>query len=187
MNLRHHILGIAALLAASAILLGLPLVSADVRRDTPAPLANWLPDVHTQDVLLLFAGFPGCQGACPTTLRQLATLKSHADQRNDTRRLGVVFLNLHLDTGRAGATAYAQSFHPAFIGVAASDASAPQLQRLIAQTGSNTLSDLLRHRANVYLYHPVDGQWTLARVFPTLPDAAALLDDLAAEPAETRP
>ena len=187
MNLRHHILGVSALLAAGAILFGLPLVSADVQRDTPAPLTAWLPDASGQNTLLLFAGFPGCQGACPTTLRQLATLKSRADEQFDSSRLSVVFLNLHLDTGRAGATAYAQSFHPAFAGIAASDTSAPELQRLIAQTGSNALSDLLRHRTNVYLYRPIDGQWTLARVFLTLPDAATLLDDLAPVPAETYP
>lgn len=176
-NARQHVAGCASLAAAMGLLVGLPLVSADTRANVAAPLEDRLPVSDGTDVLAVFAGFPGCQGACPTALRQLASVQDDANERFGRDRLAVVFINLHLDTGGAGAKAYAQSFHPDFRGVTATSAERGELKSLLAQAGNRDIRALTRHSANVYVYTRQDAGWRLTRVYPSLPSAHRLLND----------
>lgn len=179
MTAREHTIGTLCLTAAAALLTLLPWVAADTRGQTAAPLQSELTAVGDADLLLFFAGFPGCQGACPLAMQQLAAVQRQADSRFGQGRIAVAFLNLHFDTGPAGTRAYAQSFHPDFIGVSAGASDQPQLRKLIAQTGSSDIRALTRHKANVYVYQNTTEGWTLSEVYTRLPSPEAVVGQLA--------
>ncbi|MEO1576863.1 MAG: SCO family protein [Pseudomonadota bacterium] len=177
-NARHHLVGLASLCAAAGFLVGLPLVAADTRASVRAPFQDQLVLAPAARTMLMFAGFPGCQGVCPTALKQLAAVQDLANRELGDGQLAVVFVNLHLDTGDAGAAAYARSFHPDFYGLTATSSDRAEINSLLAQTGSRNLAELGRHRGNVYHYHRTATGWTLARVYPSLPSRASLISDV---------
>ncbi len=170
-NAVHHLAGAVLLSLAAGFLVGLPLVSADVRTDVALPLEQRL-DIDPQaEALLLFAGFPGCQGACPAALHQLANIQDETNRTLGSGRLNVIFVNLHLDTGDPAAQRYARAFHPQFLGVTATSDERGELHRLLAQSGNTNVTALSRHPANVYLYRRAPAGWSLTRVFATAPSA----------------
>lgn len=177
-NARHHLVGLASLCAAAGFLVGLPLVAADTRASVRAPFQEKLDLAPGARSLLMFAGFPGCQGICPTALQQLATVQDTANRELGHGELAVVFVNLHLDTGDAGATAYARSFHPDFTGLSATSADRLALKTLLSQGGSRNVADLARHRGNVYHYRRTATGWMLVRVYSSLPSRASLMNDV---------
>lgn len=174
-NPGHHFLGLASLCAAAGFLVGLPLVAVDTRASSRAAYENRPTLAPDADALLLFAGFPGCQGACPVALAQLAGAQDMANEEFGHGKLAVVFVNLHLDIGDAGATAYARSFHPDFHGRTAGASAGLPLNNLLAQQGGRSVADLSRHRGNVYQYERNGRSWALARVYPTVPSRETLL------------
>lgn len=179
MTARHHITGFALVLSALATLALIPLVSADVRAHVPLPFDAALESRQDHEVMLLFAGFPGCAGVCPTTMSQLAATKREADKRFGAQFLSVAFVNLHFDATDAASARYATAFHPDFIGLSTPAALGGKLKRALGQSGSTNVVDLQRHRGNVYLYTRSETQWRMKKVFSQLPLPIQLAEQLA--------
>lgn len=176
---RQHLTGFALVISAITTLALIPLVSADVRAHVPLPYKAAREAGQDHHVMLLFAGFPGCTGVCPTTMGQLAATKREVDQRYGAQFLSVAFVNLHFDATDAASTRYATAFHPDFIGFSTPSALGGELKRALGQTGSSNIADLQHHRGNVYLYTRHEQEWQMKKVFSHLPSPAQLAEQLA--------
>lgn len=162
-----------------ALLVSIPLVNAEIRTTVVLPFGSALLPQENEHALLLFAGYPGCAGVCPTTMNQLAAAKRSLEQNAGPTHLALAFVNLHFDATDQATQRYATSFHPDFLAFSTPSALGGELKNALAQAGSRNAADLQRHRGNVYLFTRNVGQWQLEKVFARLPAPAVLAADIA--------
>jgi len=170
-----HVLGCALLVAAFGLLAVGAVVPSTSLGNVPLPLDQTLVASKDNQVLVLFAGYPGCSEVCPTAMRKLAVAHQGTTQ---AAAIGVTFVNLQLDASDSDSLAYAQSFAPEFKGYSLKSAQQQEMYAALAIDGSNDVRELERHRGYVYVFARRIGGWQLEKVYARLPAPQALARQL---------
>ena len=160
-----HIGGALFFIATLSSISLLPGITRDVHAHVPLPFAEGALSDASHDVLVVFAGFPGCNDVCPTTLAYL----DRADRELDDTRVGFAFLNVLIDTPTQVSDAYAKSFNPTFVGyTVARDERADVYRRMGLKTDERP-ELIAEHKASLFIYTRSGADWALRRVLTTPP------------------
>lgn len=174
MRTASHIKGISLLVASVASIALLPVLTRDVRGDVELPFSNEVFAPSGEEVLVVFAGFPGCSDTCPTTLTALDRVYRSVD----SERLGVAFVNVLLHTPQQVSADYAASFNENFIGYSVADEQRAELYSRMGLMAGERIEDVASHKASIFVYQRLDERWMLASVYQKQPDHDTLVAHL---------
>lgn len=170
----HHLLGCTLLAGVIVTASALPLLVGEVDATVSLPFGGEAEMEAGKDVLVVFAGFPGCSDICPTTLSYL----SRVHEKVDDPRLAVAFLNILFDTPEQESRDYARAFNPDFIAYSPDISAQQALYQQMGLLGSTERSEVANHSGNTFVYQRSGGQWLLQRVYAVLPQEAGMASDI---------
>jgi cytochrome oxidase Cu insertion factor (SCO1/SenC/PrrC family) len=119
-------------------------------------------DYPTSHVIVFF-GFPTCNGACPMTLGYLAKLTQQWNSEQGEMPQ-VLFINIDKDSTQYASMEYAKAYNQHFIGHMPSDEEFAQYK---SDFGLNIhkLKNDITHMARSYLLKKEQGEWTIKKAY----------------------
>ncbi|MEL6302075.1 MAG: SCO family protein [Pseudomonadota bacterium] len=153
---RHHAVGVAMLLLTAGSLALIPLLPAKSETTLDLP---FLSDIDA-DVVIVFAGFPGCNTSCPTALRAMATVYEQSSSPNTQ----LVFINIERDARDDLTTQYARAYHQSFAGVTLTRSTASLFARELGLRSFDSTRAALAHSNNIFVLRRESDGWHIAEV-----------------------
>ena len=172
MRVNAHITGVLLMVAAVSSIGLIPALTRDVGGSVELPFSDIEVPAQDKDVLVVFAGFPGCGNTCPTTLMFL----DRAYREVNDERLGVAFLNVLLHTPSEVSRDYARGFNDEFIGYSVTPERKTALYTQMGLMADGSIESVSDHKANIFIYGREDSRWLLKSVYQKTPSH----DDLVA-------
>lgn len=123
-----------------------------------------LPDYdYPTPYVIVFFGFPTCNGACPMTLGYLAKLTQEWDRAHGEMPQ-VLFINIDKDSTQYASMEYAKAYDQHFIGHMPSE---KEFIRYKSDFGLNIhkLKNDITHMARSYLVKQEQGAWTIKKAY----------------------
>jgi cytochrome oxidase Cu insertion factor (SCO1/SenC/PrrC family) len=160
-----HICGALFFVATLSSITLLPGITRDVHAHVPLPFAGAAMNDAEHDVLVVFAGFPGCNDVCPTTLAYL----DRAHRKLGDTRVGIAFLNVLIETPPQVSDAYAKSFNSAFFGYTVAPEERAAVYRQMGLQADERPERVAEHKASLFIYTRKGAGWALRRVLTTPP------------------
>lgn len=153
---RHHVVGVTMMLLTAGSLALIPLLPAKSESTIDLP---FLSGIDSQ-VVIAFAGFPGCSTSCPTALRAMAT----AYEQSLTPDVQLVFINVERHARNDLTTQYARAYHESFSGVTLTQSTASLFARELGLRSFGSTEAALAHSNNIYVLRRERDGWHIAEI-----------------------
>jgi cytochrome oxidase Cu insertion factor (SCO1/SenC/PrrC family) len=171
MSWHQHFAGSLLLFGALGVMLLLPFLPAR----SAATLGLDALDQFEEDIVVAFAGYPGCSTVCPTTLATMARARDQLQQPD----IGLAFINIDRYARPAQSVAYAQAFHADFRAITVADTSAQSLMSELGLTTFDDTSSQPAHPGYLFVLTRTASDWRIAELYRRLPNDQTLTRDLA--------
>ncbi|MEL7312327.1 MAG: SCO family protein [Pseudomonadota bacterium] len=150
--------------AVGALLLFATLGSLAVLPNLPATASGSIEleflDGRDAEVVVAYAGFPGCSTSCPTALAAMASAFGQAADSD----VDLVFINVERDARETLTQQYARAFDPRIEGITLTRHTSQQfMNQLGLQTYESTRS-ALAHSNHIYVFRHRDGVWRISDI-----------------------
>ncbi|MDO6459633.1 SCO family protein [Granulosicoccaceae sp. 1_MG-2023] len=169
----QHAAGLVLLALVPVFLLILPLLPA---RSAPSAITLPFLENRSEAHVLAYLGYPGCTDICPTSLRLLSQARKSVLQEAPGTDLGLLFVNVQLDTPEAVTQAYARAHDPAFSGYSLRAEDRKALYSTLSARGYANGENPASHTGYIYLFSRKGEDWFLERVFLEPPARQALAE-----------
>ncbi len=153
---RHHAVGVVMLLLTAGSLALIPLLPAKSETTLDLPFLSGI----DADIVIAFAGFPGCSTSCPTALRAMAT----AYEQSPEPVAQLVFINVERHARNDLTTQYARAYHESFVGVTLTQSTASLFARELGLRSFDSTKAALAHSNNIYVLRRESDGWHIAEV-----------------------
>ena len=175
---KKHLLGTALLALAPVFFLLLPLLPAN---SASAPVELPFLAGRGEDHILAYLGYPGCADICPMSLKRLSDTRNQLIKAGSKADVGLLFVNVQLDTPDEVTLAYARAHDPAFTGYSLRAEDRKALYLALSARGYAEGDNPASHTGFVYWFRRDGSDWYLNRVYMELPDQKELASAVAGD------
>lgn len=175
---RQHLLGLVLLALVPGYFLVLPLLPST---SAAPPVELPFLEGRSEDHILAYFGYPGCSDICPMSLRRLSSTRKHLIEQGHTAEVGILFVNVQLDTPDEVTLAYAKAHDPAFTGYSLRGKDRKALYNALSAKGYADGDDPASHTGFIYWFNREGQDWYLNRIFLELPGKGELASVVAGE------
>ena len=173
-SIRQNVLGFCLLLIALLTLGALPFLPARGASGLNLPFL----DAADRDVVVAFAGYPGCSTVCPTSLALMADAHRRLEVPQG-RKPELLFINVQRDSRHDSTMAYARAFHQDFRGHTVTSRDADVIYRSLALASyADDDASAGAHSGFIYIFVRDTAGWRIEHVYRSLPGAARLSERL---------
>ncbi len=172
-GIQQHVLGSLLLIVALSVLGLVPLLPARGASGLDAPFLN---DAQ-RDIVVAFAGFPGCGTVCPTSLALMANAYRGLELPQN-RRPELLFINIQRDFDQDATDIYARAFHPDFGSHAVTSGDANTIYQSLSLTSYADVTSSTAHSGYIYIFVRDSFGWRIEDVYRTTPSERHLRDRL---------
>ena len=175
---RQHLFGLFLLALVPGYFLILPLLpSTTAAPPVELPFLEGRSEYH----ILAYLGYPGCTDICPMSLRRLSATRQALIDEGHTAEVGIMFVNVQLDTPDEVTLAYAKAHDPAFAGYSLHGEDRRALYSALSAKGYADGDDPASQTGFVYWFNRRGQDWYLNRIFLELPGKGELVSLVAGE------
>lgn len=140
------------------------------RSEHPVQLA--LVDETDAELLVAYAGFPGCSTSCPVALVNLA----RTYEQLPAQATEIVFINVERDASVPLAEVYARAFHPDFQAKTLGRAEAALFYRELGIRSYDSVRQALVHRNLIYVLRRQADAWSVVELIDGSESPSSLLE-----------
>lgn len=171
-----HAGGIALLLLAFSSLAAMSALPGYSTKKYQLP---FLP-TSGKSVHLIFAGYPGCSGICPTSMALLKRVYNDIAEKREFIAPDVTFVNVELNTPHSVSREYAQSWHKDFLGYSIHRDEASAIYKELAVQSYTDTQDSSSHQGYIYLFSIENKAWNLIKAYAATPKLDTIITDVTA-------